>query len=94
MRKCGVASRRMVGQKILQIVCTHKGNSYLRHISDSFGKAKQKKLSNYSVNNEIRYYLRYIFSNQIPVMLLYWRKYIFLENWTHAIHGEPEKLKV
>ena len=44
--------------------------------------------------NKIKDYLRYICSNQILVMLLYWHKHIFLENRTHTIHGKRKKVEV
>ena len=38
--------------------------------------------------------MSYVCSNQISVMLLYWHKFIFLENQTHAIHKKREKVEV
>ena len=57
-----------------------------------------KILNNYLVNNKIKYYFRYISSNQISVMLLYYHNINFQKiepnNWTHAIHGKCKKVKV
>ena len=50
----------------------------------------------------MKYYLMYIWSIEIAkidekylisVMLLYQHKYVFLENWTNAMHSKCEKEK-
>ena len=70
MCKHGGVSLQMHGQQDLQIICTYSQNSYLRHVKNKM-KILSNCLENHLADNEIKFYLRYISSNEISVMLLY-----------------------